>query len=78
MATLFIYNKPIPDENRRLTAPADIADYLRARGVHFEQWQADKPLAVDADPETIMAAYAEVERAVTILSPDRKSAVSLF
>jgi len=45
------------------TDRAEIARHLGAAGVRFEQWQANVPLASDADQESILAAYAaDVQR----------------
>lgn len=52
MATLFI-----PDKQKTLEDAAQIADYLRARGVRFEQWTAHEPLDEAAGEETVLAAY---------------------
>lgn len=50
----------IPDENVQITDVAQIKTYLNERGVWFDQWAANAPLAVDADQETVLAAYADV------------------
>lgn len=42
-----------------------IAEQLQQAGMRFERWQADQPLAADADNETILAAYrSEIDRLV--------------
>lgn len=42
-----------------------IAEQLNAAGIRFERWQADQPLADDADNDTILAAYkSEIDRLV--------------
>jgi len=38
---------------------AEIAKVLGGLGVEFEQWEANKPLADDADQDAVMAAYQE-------------------
>jgi 1,2-dihydroxy-3-keto-5-methylthiopentene dioxygenase len=53
MATL-----KIPTKNRTLTDVAEIANYLSAIGIRYEQWAPEQPLAVEADTETVLAAYA--------------------
>ncbi|XSG85946.1 MAG: 1,2-dihydroxy-3-keto-5-methylthiopentene dioxygenase [Methylohalobius sp. ZOD2] len=43
--------------------PIEIATRLKRIGVQFERWQADRPLARDADQEAILSAYADsIER----------------
>jgi len=48
----------VPAEARRITAPAEIAPYLAARGIEYRTW----PLADRVDPaapaEAILSAYA--------------------
>jgi 1,2-dihydroxy-3-keto-5-methylthiopentene dioxygenase len=44
---------------------ATIAEQLQQAGMRFERWQADRPLAADADNDTILAAYrSEIDRLV--------------
>lgn len=50
----------IPDQQVQITDPQEIRAFLSARGVWFDQWQADKPLAMDADQATVLAAYSHV------------------
>lgn len=50
----------IPDLNRTLDAPDEIREYLKARGIWFDQWEASKPLANEASQEEILDAYAHV------------------
>ena len=50
----------IPDQNRHLRDQGEIKDFLAARGVWFDQWEANAVLAHDADQDTVLAAYAHV------------------
>jgi 1,2-dihydroxy-3-keto-5-methylthiopentene dioxygenase len=53
----------IPEENRTLTDPKEIVRYLRGIGIDYEQWEPAHPVAADAPPEEILAAYSpEIER----------------
>ena len=53
----------IPSENRDITAPEEIRDYLRTYGIVFEQWDVDGRIGAEASNEEILAAYApEIER----------------
>ncbi len=54
MAILFI-----PDKNEQLNAFPAIQSYLSQRGITLEQWQANQPLALDADEEIILTAYQD-------------------
>lgn len=47
----------IPDQNKQITNVDEIKNYLNARGVFFDQWEAGEELAVDADQETVLSAY---------------------
>jgi 1,2-dihydroxy-3-keto-5-methylthiopentene dioxygenase len=47
----------IPDLNVQLNNPAEIKQYLNARGVFFDQWQAAVVFDDAASPEEILAAY---------------------
>jgi 1,2-dihydroxy-3-keto-5-methylthiopentene dioxygenase len=51
-------------EPRHLEDPALIAAELEARGIGFERWPARVELAHDANPDTILAAYASEIRQV--------------
>jgi len=46
------------DENEKVTDPEAITLRLRAIGILYERWTADRPLADDAPAETVLAAYA--------------------
>ncbi len=50
----------IPDKKTVLHDIADMKNYLSARGILYEQWQAATPLADDADQDTILGAYSHV------------------
>ena len=47
----------VPDEHRRLSDPAAIAEYLSQRGIAYERWTPD-PLAAGAPADAVLAAYA--------------------
>jgi 1,2-dihydroxy-3-keto-5-methylthiopentene dioxygenase len=47
----------IPDLNVQLNNPAEIKQYLNARGVFFDQWQAAVVFDDAASQEDILAAY---------------------
>jgi len=52
----------IPDENRTLSGVEDIQSYLATIQVDYERWQSARPVAPDAPPEDILAAYsAEIQ-----------------
>lgn len=50
----------IPDTNFSTRDVAAIRSFLNARGVWFDQWQANAEFDADADQDTILAAYADV------------------
>lgn len=50
----------IPDQDRKITEVPAIKSYLAARGVWFDQWEANIQLADDADQDTVLEAYAHV------------------
>ncbi len=53
----------IPDENRTLGDPQAITQYLASIGINYERWEPSHPVAPDAPPEEILAAYApEIEK----------------
>lgn len=47
----------IPDQNKQITDVSEIRNYLNARSIFFDQWEASEELAVDADQDTVLAAY---------------------
>ncbi len=48
----------IPDQNRTLTDPVEITEYLANIGIDYERWEADVKVNADAPAEEILAAYA--------------------
>jgi 1,2-dihydroxy-3-keto-5-methylthiopentene dioxygenase len=50
----------IPDKGFSSNDPQQVRTYLNERGIWFDQWEASIPLAVDADQDTVLAAYAHV------------------
>ncbi len=53
----------IPDENRTLTEPNAVRDYLAGMGIEYERWEPAHPVAADAPAEEILRAYSpEIER----------------
>lgn len=53
----------IPDQARRLDAPAEIAAFLEPFGIWYERWDVDRGVGPDAANEEILAAYSpEIER----------------
>jgi 1,2-dihydroxy-3-keto-5-methylthiopentene dioxygenase len=60
---LRIFDENDPSDGRVLDDGAEIARELSAVGVRFERWDADRPLAADADAVAILDAYrTSVER----------------
>jgi 1,2-dihydroxy-3-keto-5-methylthiopentene dioxygenase len=48
----------IPDQKKVVNDPLEIKQFLNARGVIYEQWEAAVAFADDADQDTIIGAYA--------------------
>lgn len=49
-------------EGRTLTGVREVADYLTAYGIEYQQWQPNHPVREDAPPEEILEAYSnEIE-----------------
>lgn len=48
----------IPDQNKQVSDKKEIKEFLNARGVFFDQWEAEVAFADDADQETVLNAYA--------------------
>jgi 1,2-dihydroxy-3-keto-5-methylthiopentene dioxygenase len=48
----------IPSEDRVLRQPGEVGAFLKRHGVDYEQWAPSQPIAADASPETVLAAYA--------------------
>ena len=55
MAILFI-----PDEDKSISNPKDIKQYLSKKGVHYDQWEAKEKFSSNADQETVLKAYEHV------------------
>src|SRR5919109_3051769 len=52
----------IPDEDRTITEPEEIASYLAGIGIDYEQWEPSQPIAANAPAAEILAAYSrEIE-----------------
>jgi 1,2-dihydroxy-3-keto-5-methylthiopentene dioxygenase len=49
-----------PDTGTVLEGFAQVRDYLAARGILHDRWEADRPLAQDATQDEILEAYAHV------------------
>ena len=66
MSTLTIYPDNQPEITELQTSDfATIKKQLGAAGIHFERWQADKPIAADADNDSILEAYkTEIDKLV--------------
>jgi 1,2-dihydroxy-3-keto-5-methylthiopentene dioxygenase len=61
--SLFMASITIPDENRTITKPEEIASYLAPHGIWFEKWEVAGRISSDASNDEILAAYApEIER----------------
>ena len=54
----------IPDENRTLREVAEMRACLASIQIDYERWEAEQPLAPDAPPEEILAAYSTEIRAL--------------
>ena len=67
MSQLTIYPDDEPDSELVKTDDfSQIVDALAEAGIRLERWQADRPIADDADSDTIIAAYqAEIDRLVS-------------
>jgi len=52
----------IPADNTTLTDQAAVTAFLATRGIDYERWSPDHPIAPDAPPEAVLTAYArEIE-----------------
>ncbi len=49
----------IPDQQRTITQPQAIKQFLANVGVLFDQWEASKPLSLTADQDEVLEAYAD-------------------
>lgn len=53
----------IPEQDKSITDPGEIALFLEKMGVTYEQWEPTHPIGPDATSEEILEAYgAEIER----------------
>ncbi|TWT32015.1 1,2-dihydroxy-3-keto-5-methylthiopentene dioxygenase [Blastopirellula retiformator] len=53
----------IHDENRRITDPQEIRQYLEPYGIWYEKWEVEGRIGAEATNEDILTAYApEIER----------------
>lgn len=53
----------IPDENRTISEPGVIAEYLATIGIEYQCWETSGRVSGDAPPEQILAAYEpEIEK----------------
>ena len=48
----------IPAENTVIREAAAVASFLAARGIQYERWMPDRPVASDASAEMVLAAYS--------------------
>ncbi|MEM7453073.1 MAG: cupin domain-containing protein [Planctomycetota bacterium] len=56
-------NVHVPDSDRRINEPAEIATFLAQYGIQFEQWDVEGRIGAEATNEEILEAYApEIER----------------
>ena len=52
-----------PDENRTITEPQAVRDYLASIGIDYERWEPAPAVAADAPAGEILSAYSpEIER----------------
>lgn len=60
MSTLYVYNDKSAAQADVVTQDlTEIARILAAKGVRFEQWEANFPISADSSSEEILEAYAE-------------------
>jgi len=53
----------IPDENRAIEDPQEIAEFLAPFGIQYENWPVEGRVGADAENDEILAAYApEIDR----------------
>jgi 1,2-dihydroxy-3-keto-5-methylthiopentene dioxygenase len=48
----------IPEEGKRITAPAEVAEALAAIGIDYERWEPGQPLPAAASADDVLEAYA--------------------
>lgn len=65
MSRLALYNEQGEAMGACIDDHALIAQQLNALGVRFERWQADKPLASDAQQDEVLAVYGEQVQRLT-------------
>ena len=64
----------IPKQDREISKPDEIREFLSDYGIQFEQWDVAGRLAEDATDEQILAEYApEIERLSVFQSLDLRS-----
>lgn len=59
MSRLAIYDEQGRQEGEAISDHEKIAALLDGLGVRFERWEADRPLAVEAGQDEVLAAYAD-------------------
>lgn len=59
MSALTVYDQQGAPVGDRITEHGMIAEQLNAIGVRFERWEANRPLAPDADEAAVTGAYPE-------------------
>lgn len=53
----------IPEENRSISEPGLVKQYLADIGIEYERWQPTQEVAADAPPDEVLSAYApEIEK----------------
>lgn len=53
----------IPDENREITDPTEIGEFLKPFGIWYESWEVEGRIEPDADSDTILSVYKpEIDR----------------
>lgn len=63
MSALTIYDQAGNQQQATITDHAAISAALKDIGVQFEAWQANQPLAADADQDAVLAAYqADIDK----------------
>ena len=50
----------IPDENRTITEPAAIRDFLASNGIDYERWTPNSSASTTSTPEAVLAANADI------------------
>lgn len=80
MTQLTIYQENAPQNPLWQSTDAEkIAKALEEVGIHFERWQANKPIADNASNEEIIAAYqTEIERLVAQTGYQTYDVISMY